>query len=161
MRRIILLDAGPLGLIVHPRANPEAQACSAWLELLLQHDADVRIPEIADYEVRRGLPRVRATASIDRLNALRAALRYVPLRTPAMLRAAQYWADLRHQGFKTADDRALDGDVILAAQAADIGARADLPVVVATDNVKHLEHLCDARQWRAIGPESPPDSVRS
>jgi predicted nucleic acid-binding protein len=157
MSKIVLLDAGPLGYVTNPRVSPVHLACNEWLTALVDAGVDVRVPEMADYEVRRGLLRVRLHDALERLDTVKASLRYVPLTTEAMLLAARFWADLRNLGFKTADDRALDGDVILAAQAAYIGGIAGVPIVVATDNVKHLEHLCDARQWRAIVPAPPPD----
>ncbi len=32
MSLIILLDSGPLGLVTHPKANPDADACKQWLQ---------------------------------------------------------------------------------------------------------------------------------
>lgn len=49
----------------------------------------------------------------------------------------------------TADDSALDGDVILAAQAL-LLATSGSDVIIATTNVKHLSSLADARLWSAI-----------
>jgi hypothetical protein len=39
-----------------------------------------------------------------------------------MLQAAEFWAEARREGIPTADPKALDGDVILAAQATVIEA---------------------------------------
>lgn len=44
----------------------------------------------------------------------------------------------------TADDKELDGDVILAAQAEQADA------LVATENVGHLSRFVDAQAWRDI-----------
>ncbi len=66
-----------------------------------------------------------------------------------MLKAAQFWAQVRKQGIPTADDKALDGDVILAAQAIliqDVGHE----VIIATTNVGHLSRLAQAKKWRDI-----------
>jgi hypothetical protein len=68
-----------------------------------------------------------------------------------MLRAATYWAQLRRVGQPTAADAALDGDVILAAQAA-LLAETGYTVVIATTNVKHIERLANARLWYEIAP---------
>jgi hypothetical protein len=68
-----------------------------------------------------------------------------------MLLAAQYWAQARNRGRPTADDRALDGDMILSAQAA-IAKNWDSEVIVASDNVGHLGLFAGARPWRAISP---------
>lgn len=46
MSRIVLLDTGPLGMIVHPKPNP---AIGSWLEGLLQSGVRVIVPEIADW----------------------------------------------------------------------------------------------------------------
>jgi len=57
MSRVVLLDAGPLGLLSNPKASQEGDACNAWVESLLFRGIRVTIPEIADYEVRRELLR--------------------------------------------------------------------------------------------------------
>ena len=76
------------------------------------------IPEIADYEVRRGLILAGATRGIRRLDDLREELGfYIPISTAAMRRAAELWADARKKGNPTADENEIDADVILAAQA--------------------------------------------
>lgn len=105
------------------------------------------VAEIADYEVRRELIRAERYVGIARLNALQATLPYLPLTTPIMLRAAVLWAEARRRGRPTADPKELDCDVILAAQALEIGA------VVMTDNVGHLALFVEAKSWRAIAIE--------
>jgi predicted nucleic acid-binding protein len=74
---------------------------------------------------------------------------YLPLTTQAMRRAAELWALVRQQGRPTASDKAIDGDVILAAQALTIGSSS---VVVATTNVGHLSRLVAAELWQSIQP---------
>jgi predicted nucleic acid-binding protein len=95
-----------------------------WLRSLVSNGTEVMIPEIADYEVRRELLRADKLKGLERLDALKSLIDYIPLTTRTMLKAAQFWAQVRKQGRSTADDKALDGDIILAAQAALIrGAR--------------------------------------
>jgi predicted nucleic acid-binding protein len=53
---------------------------------------------------------------------LKSEIIYLPITTEVMLKAAQLWAQVRQQGKPTADNKALDGDVILAAQAILIGS---------------------------------------
>lgn len=146
MSRIVLLDAGPLGMISHPRNHPEIKA---WLGDLLQAGAIVRVPEIADYEVRRELLRARKTRGVQRLDALKGMVGYLPLTTEVMLRAAALWAQVRQQGLPTAHPQALDGDVILAAQALELISLGH-DVVVATTNVNHLDRFVPALQWDEI-----------
>jgi hypothetical protein len=68
-----------------------------------------------------------------------------------MLKAAELWADVRRRGLPTASPDALDGDVILAAQALMAGGPEDT-VIVATGNVGHLGRFVDARIWDQISP---------
>jgi predicted nucleic acid-binding protein len=149
MSNVILLDAGPLGLITNPRASQETRDCNLWLETLILRGVQVKIPEIADYEVRRELLRAEKFGGIKRLDALQKYLDYVPLTTQIMLIAAQFWAQVRKQGMPTADNKALDGDVILAAQAALITIEG-YDVIIATTNVSHLSRLANAKEWRSI-----------
>jgi hypothetical protein len=62
--------------------------------------------------------------------------------------AADLWARARQKSLPTAPNPALDGDVILAAQALVLG----VPVVVATDNVAHLGRFVPADLWQNIAP---------
>lgn len=149
MSRTILLDSGPLGLVTNPRISDQTEACAQWLQALLASGARVIVPEISDYEVRRELLRAEKSKGIERLNALTNKLPYLPLSTAAMREAAILWARSRQQGRPTADDRDLDGDVILACQAITLAA-AD--VLVATTNVDHLSRFVAADLWPNIKP---------
>ena len=146
MSRIVLLDAGPLGAVAHPRPTLESKN---WLGTLILSGANIWIPEITDYEVRRELLLAGRIKSIERLNSLKAELGYVTLTMDAMLLAAEFWAQVRKQGRPTADSKALDGDVILAAQAA-LLTQADHDVTIATTNVKRLSLFADAREWQTV-----------
>jgi len=149
MNRIVVLDTGVLGMVTNPQASPEVGECNRWLEALVRKGDWISIPEIADYEVRRELLRAEKTQGITRLDALKAATLYIPLTTQVMLKAAEFWATTRKQGKPTADDKALDGDVILAAQAF-LLSKEENEVIIATTNVKHLSLFVDARSWREI-----------
>lgn len=145
-----MLDSGPLGIVINPKADsPLSQEGKVWLEYLPQKGYIVMLPEIADYEVRRELIRKGITAAIRRLDQLKSQIPYRPLTTEVMLLAAQLWADARNRGKPTADSHALDGDVILAAQAI-LEVNAGNEVVIATTNVRHLSQFVDAREWRLI-----------
>ena len=56
MARLILLDSGPLGMIVRATSKPQIVRCITWLNTVSAAGATVVIPEIAHYEVRRELP---------------------------------------------------------------------------------------------------------
>ena len=144
MSQVVFLDTGPLGLVTNPRRSPQSVACAQWLQALVAHGIRVIVPEIADYEVRRELLRAKKERGLARLDALASRLEYLPLTTAAIRQAAVFWAQARQQGQPTADDKALDGDVILAAQAMTLGV-AD--VVIATTNVGHLSRFAPAALW--------------
>ena len=141
---IVLLDAGPLGMISNPNASIINTECYQWMESLVLNGDEVLVPEIADYEVRRELLRAQKTQGIARLDILKNSLGYQPLSTPVMLKAAELWAQARSSGLPTADPKALDCDVILAAQALEKNG------IVATENVGHLSRFVDTRDWRDI-----------
>lgn len=108
MARYIFLDSEPLGLASQASGKPRPDQCRAWLDTVETAGARVIIPEIVDYEVRRELVRVGATAGIRRLNGLLARFTLLPLERAALLRAAELWALLRRAGVPTADPHALD-----------------------------------------------------
>jgi len=148
---IILLDAGPLGILTNPKATPLNLECRQWMRELLLKNYRVILPEIADYEVRRELIRAKRLEGIQRLDDWKSRLEYQPLTTMTMLKAAEFWANARLTGKPTASPDALDGDVILAAQTSLIAeSQGDRIVVVATTNVGHLERFVNAKHWQAI-----------
>jgi hypothetical protein len=117
MSLIVLLDAGPLGMITNPKSSPDNEACKEWLSALATKGTEVIIPEIADYEVRRELLRAGKQRGLGRLDALKGMLGFAPITSPVMLKAAEFWAAARNSGRKAADDASLDADMILVAQA--------------------------------------------
>lgn len=146
MARIVVLDAGPLGLVSNPSSTPAALRARAWIEGLAAADHRIVVPEIADYEVRRELLRAGRRTGLERLDLLLGLLEFLPLTTPAMRLAARLWADARRAGQPTATDAALDGDVILAAQARLLGDAS----IVATTNPAHLVRYTAAQVWHEI-----------
>jgi predicted nucleic acid-binding protein len=149
MSRLILLDSGPLGMMAHPKAEGITLDCQLWLKTLLRRGERIAIPEIADYEVRRELLRARLVRSVRRLDELKQLIEYIPIRTETMLQAASFWAEVRQSGQPTADPKALDGDVILAAQAY-LLCDDSTEAIVATTNVAHLSRFVTALDWQAI-----------
>lgn len=148
MSRIVLLDAGPLGQVTHPPAETNREA-TLWLQHLLEADVSVRVPEIADYGVRRQLPRAGKTEGAARLERLAEEIGYTPLTTEAVRLAARFWADAGNQGRPTASDESIDADVILAAQAVLAEEEGANAVVVATTNPRRLSRFVDAK-WREM-----------
>lgn len=150
MVSVVFLDTGPLALITHPR-NERGETARDWLLALVSGGTLAVLPEIVDYEHRRKLLHLGSTGSIRHLDALKETIGYAPLTTSVMLRAARLWAEARGRGLPTASERALDVDVILAAQALEFAEDGDV-VVIATTNPRHLSRFVDARDWQEMGP---------
>jgi hypothetical protein len=154
MSRLILLDSGPLGLIVGAPGRPHIARCLNWLKAASSAGATIIIPEIAHYEVRRELIRIRAVGSLRRLDyALdpRSGIKHLTLTTDGMIKAAEFWAMLRQSGVPTASAESLDADAILAGQAVLAGQPGD-EVIIATTNLGHLIRFpgIDARIWDRV-----------
>lgn len=149
MSQIILLDDGPLGLASNARSTPQTDACNQWIADWLQRGARVLVSEIADYEVRRELVRANKLPGITRLDVIIHSLGLLSLNRAVMLRAADLWAQARRLGQQTADDKALDADAIITAQADLLIAYGDT-VIVATDNPRHLARFVPAARWQDI-----------
>jgi predicted nucleic acid-binding protein len=149
--RLIVLDAGPLGLACSRPGTPAVDACHAWLLALEAGGAEILVPTVADYEVRRELIRLRATTKLRNLDDLAARFDLVDIGAKAFRRAAEYWAHLRQGGLPTSGTEDLDADALLAGLAATIGKPGDV-VTIATTNVRHLGRFpgIEAREWSKI-----------
>lgn len=131
-------------MLVNTRKFPEIKQ---WLRERVAAGEEIQVPEIADYELRRGLLRLKDAKGIERLDQMATQLGYLPLTTDVMRKAAEFWAEARQRGSATAPDLALDGDVILAAQAAALGGNT----VVATENPRDLSRYTPAFHWSQLG----------
>jgi predicted nucleic acid-binding protein len=152
---IVFLDSGILGLLSSPYQAGEARECSEWLYRLLSRSVYVVSSDICDYEVRRGLK----LALIDRpvksglkqLDALTNVIDFLPLTKEVLEIASDLWAQARSQGKATANDKNIDGDMIIAAHWSILNAKyPGREVVVVTTNVKHLGYFTNAYTWQDI-----------
>lgn len=150
MTWVVFLDTGILGYVTHPKGNEQTKECTEWLLKLLENGAQVCIPEVCDYELRRTYIHRSKNQALQKLEDLRNALLYVPITSEMMSLAAKLWAESRLKGKPTADEKELDVDVILAAQAKVKAAGQAL--TIATTNVGHLSLFADAREYRNIPP---------
>jgi predicted nucleic acid-binding protein len=149
LKKVVFLDTSVLGVVVHTRGSDEVKDCTKWLRGLLAAGVRVCIAEICDYELRRKLLHLEFEKSIRKLDELKALVQYVPIETPAMLEASRLWATARKGGFAPAPPEALDGDMILCAQAKlNVAEGEDL--VVATSNPDDFRRFVRAEGWRAI-----------
>lgn len=106
---LIVLDAGPLGLLSNPAKSRPVEGAWTWASARLADGYRFVVPEIADYEVRRELIRAGRNLGIERLDLLAHTLGYAPITTAVMRQAAALWADARNSGIPTAADQALGG----------------------------------------------------
>lgn len=158
MPRVIVLDTFPLSSTAKREPLPGVVPSlldqrHAWVKGCVQAGNQVVVPAISFYEVLRELERLNATAQIARLRAFCQAVpdRYLSLSDAQIDLAAKLWAQARNAGTPTAGVDALDGDVILAAQALSLGL-PNSEFVVATTNVAHLSRFVMAEHWTNIAP---------
>jgi hypothetical protein len=82
LARIIVLDSGPLGDACRKHGDHTVERLVLWLHQTRANGAIIALPEIADYEVRRGLLLSGATDGLERLDLLIKELRfYIPIST--------------------------------------------------------------------------------
>jgi predicted nucleic acid-binding protein len=148
----LMLDSNVLGDLVH--RTDKHKDLNDWFDRMTEDGHDWLIPEIADYETRRWLLQVSPKDGIAALDELISDCEYIPLNTATMRRAAEFWALVRKKGRKTADDKNLDADAILAAQAFIANA------VVVTENIRHLSsYPITVMSWKPkADPETIPES---
>lgn len=106
-----------LGIDLQPQGDGDRHRMPRMMRGQTARGVRFCLPEIVDYEVRRELLRGNKVQGLARLDLLKSAIWYLPITTPIMEKAAELWADVRRRGMPTADPKALDCDVILAAQA--------------------------------------------
>ena len=155
MVRTIILDSSPLSSIAKSASTPPSvtDQCRQWIISCLAAGHSVRVPAIAYYETLRELERLNATQQIDRLKTFcfMDPDRFIRLETVHLEHAATLWAKVRNAGIPTASPAALDGDVIIAAQALSLGIPTP-NLIVATSNPNHISRFVTADHWTNIQP---------
>ena len=153
MSLTVFLDAGPLGLVTNPKKTPDTIAAAQWMIDMEAAGHRFIVPAIADYEVRRELVRAGKQRGLARLDAFIAAEpdRFLSVTDTALLLGAELWARARNAGTATADPKELDADVLIAAQALDMGLLSS-DFIIATVNVGHLAQFAPAALWTNITP---------
>ncbi len=147
----LLLDSGILSRIVRPEIEENKQVSEVFLRLVADPRFEPCVPEIVDYELRRKLihlgyrrhqARAWAREALSPLDEI-VTVGYIPLTTDTMRLAATLWAQTRSEGRLRGPEDSLDVDVILAAQARQIGGH------VVTANGKHFQKIADVFDWTA------------
>jgi predicted nucleic acid-binding protein len=148
----LLLDSNILGQIVQPTVEENRPVVTTIARLF--HDVRFRVyfPEIVDYELRRKLlhlaqrphqARKWAQEGLKVLDRL-VSTDYIPITTETMRLAAKLWAQTRISGLSRGPEDRLDVDVILAAQAQQVGGQ------ILTTNEKHFRDIAEVFDWRSF-----------
>ena len=146
---IVILDSGPIAQLTNPKLPPSTAVILAWAKAMRAAGHSFVVPAIADYEVRRELERARKSASLVELDTWNG--EYLPLSDTALRLASRLWARARNAGTPPADPKELDGDVLIAAQAIDIGFPTS-DFIIATNNPGHLAQFVPCDLWTNIHP---------
>ncbi|MBD2552577.1 nucleic acid-binding protein [Limnothrix sp. FACHB-708] len=149
----LALDTNILGQLLNPSPTKFTEL-KVWFRAILLSDAEVFLPGIVDYEMRRSLELQRLKdpnyRGVERLNRFLQSVRYLPITITDLNLAATLWAEARYRGQKTEPDRDLGGDPILAAQVRSLFSPW-VNVVLVTENRKHLTRYgIDARSFQEI-----------
>lgn len=137
----LLLDTNVLARLCHPKAHRDVQG---WFRELLERGDDapeVLVSVLADYELRRSLLARNATASLEQLDRIAAAARYLPVTPEAARLAAERRAKLQGPAFA----RLSDADLIMVAQ-----AELEQATVVTSDAAIQSLTNVTAKDWDAV-----------
>ncbi len=150
----LLIDTNILGKLCHPNANKNKPIATAVRKAMQSDKYLFVIPEIVDYELRRKYLHLTyskyahevdfGTRCLTLLDSYCSSLVYLEINTAAMKKAAHFWGNSRANGKSTSDEKSLDADVILAAQATLAQGQ------VLTENVKHLSLFVATKTWQQL-----------
>lgn len=145
---IVLLDSGVIHTLCNCTSIQEVVDCQEWFYRLTARGMYFTASEIGDYEVRRELKRRNRIGNIQKLEALREEVDFLPLTHQVMLKASELWAIARQNNQPTSSKKNIDVDMILSAQWSLL--KEEHPgqyIVIATTNTKHLRLFTEAEEW--------------
>ncbi len=149
---IIILDTFPAssGAKRPGKELSVSDTCREWVDGCEVAGHTMLVPAISYYEALREMERRQAARQVIRLRSFcLLPTRFIPLTTMHLDLAAKLWGEVRRDGQPTASSDALDGDVILAAQALSLGLSPS-EYIVATTNVRHLARFVPCDEWTNI-----------
>lgn len=155
MSSTVVLDATPASQLAHPE---KFAGIKEWLQDVIASGRRVVLPEVSDYEARRGFQylrekhprRQKVRRRISRLDDLAGDLYYAPITTGQMKRAADVWGEAKFKGLTFGPPKALSADAILIAQAESFGDKRSVTVITA--NPDHLTPYVRAVWWENFRP---------
>lgn len=149
---VIILDTYPTSCASkEPDKVPTfSDQCSTWIAACELRGHRILVTAIAYFEVLRELEMRTATMQIERLkNYCLRPSRFLSLATEDLELAASLWGQSRRAGKPTSDQKALDVDVISAAQALSLGLPAT-EYIIATTNPGHQSRFLPCDSWQNI-----------
>ena len=132
--RVVILDSKPLGEICNPI---KYSVTKPLIEFIRREKIALRIAEITDYELRRELKLQNLHKGINNLNKFDRRREIISLDREALIIAAELWAELRKTAQPTADNKNIDCDVIMVAQALKLRNRFE-QIIILTIDIKDL-----------------------
>lgn len=133
-RAVVILDSKPLGEICNSLNQAKTRPL---IQFLRERKIALRVAEITDYELRRELNLQKLTKGINNLNKFRQRQEIIPLDSESLLVATDLWAELRREAQPTADNKNIDCDVIMVAQALSLAKQFE-QIIMLTIDVKDL-----------------------
>lgn len=157
---IVVLDTNILGVLATPNDSEsleregesrEVYYCTEWLYRLLSKGAQVVIPNICDYEIRRELIRI-SSSSVEELNNLRESLDCYEVTFDVLEEAAEIWAESRKISQPNTQKENIDVDCIVAACCRVLEREnSGRVVILATKNIKDFQRTTNCALWQDIG----------
>lgn len=151
---LIVLDTFPTSSTgkLPGKAPSMLDACREWITACETGGHRILVPAISYYEALRELEMRQAATQITRLRSFCLdTKRFISLTTDDLEVASRFWGQTRRAGTPTSHPQALDGDVILAAQAIGLGFPRS-QFIVATTNPAHLTQFVPCDLWTNIKP---------
>lgn len=144
---IVLIDSPIITLLItKPSYSLEAERCQDWLHHLAARGATLYIPEICDYEIRRGLlftqekEKISQFYELNELEFLRDNVIFLPLTEYVARRSAIIWTKARV--IEKIQPKGINADIVILGHA--LLMQEEYPgrqLVIATKNIKDFTFL--------------------
>lgn len=134
LNRVVVFDSKPLGEICNPIKRVQTKKLTNFIR---EQNLAIRVAEITDYELRRELTLQQFNKGLNNLNKFRQKQQIIPIDSESLITATQLWAEIRKTGQATADNKNIDCDVIMVAQALQLSEQFQ-QIIILTIDVKDL-----------------------